>query len=390
MNANTHSMNIKVLPGLFMPSSIAMKTSLSMFCLTLCLAAFARAPWKSDVPDDELKWFDGSQLPLEGRGFSAKTGDLYARLPAELRSAPDLASISNMGHHCTGLNFRFKTDSDLIRIRWSLARNPPYSSLFVPGVACSGLDVYTWFSGYGWRFWVNGIPFARTNTTDVMWVPNRACTVYMPLFNAVDSFSIGIKKDATIVKARPHALGKPVVVYGTSMVNGYNSSRPGMLWTSILGRMIDAEIINQGYSANGKLEESMLKFLGDIDAAAYCFLCCGEQQPIETMRKIYRPFLERLHRRHPETPIVIGEYYWVNGPDAFAFEKPKRNFIADLVAELKESDREFWKNLHIVRMKDMIVADGDGASDYAHLTDLGAKQMATAFANVLRRTLNLD
>jgi hypothetical protein len=80
----------------------------------------------------------------------------------------------------------------------------------------------------------------------------------------------------------------------------------------------------------------------------------------------------------------------VNGPDAFAFEKPKRNFIADLVAELKESDRAFWKNLHIVRMKDMIVPDGDGAFDYAHVNDIGAKQIATAFANVLRRSLDLD
>ena len=108
------------------------------------------------------------------------------------------------------------------------------------------------------------------------------------------------------------------------------------------------------------------------------------------MQSLYRPFLERLHRRRPDVPILIGEYYWVNGPDAFAFEKPKRNFIADLVAELKASDRAFWKNLHIVRMKDMIVPDGDGAFDYAHVNDIGAKQIATAFANVLRRSLDLD
>ena len=367
-----------------------MKTCVcTLFCV-ISLATLARAPWKSGVPDSDLKWIDGSQLPLEGRGFTAATCDQYARLPAEVRAAPDLVHISEMARNSTGLNFRFKTDSDLIRIRWSLARNPPYGGTLVTGLASSGLDIYSWFSEHGWRFWLNGLPFARTNTVDVMWVPGRACTVYLPMFNTVESFSIGIKKNATVAKARPHALGKPVVVYGTSMVNGYNSSRPGMLWTSILGRMLDVEIINQGYSGNGKLEETMLGFLGDIDAAAYCFLCCGEQQTIETMQKIYQPFLERLHRRRPETPIVIGEYYWVNGPDAFAFEKPKRNFIADLVAELKERDREFWKNLHIVRMKDMIVADGDGAFDYAHLTDIGAKQMATAFANVLRRTLDLD
>ena len=134
----------------------------------------------------------------------------------------------------------------------------------------------------------------------------------------------------------------------------------------------------------------MLGFLGGIDAAAYCFLCCGEQQPIETMQRLYRPFLERLHRMRPGVPILIWEYCWVNGPDAFAFEKPKRNFVADLVAELKDGDRDFWKNLHIVRMKDMVVADGDGAFDYAHVNDIGARQIAVAFATVLRRALDID
>ena len=65
-------------------------------------------------------------------------------------------------------------------------------------------------------------------------------------------------------------------------------------------------------------------------------------------------------------------------------------FKTDLVAELKDGDRDFWKNLHIVRMKDMIVADGDGAFDYAHVNDIGARQIAVAFAAVLRRALDLD
>ena len=362
----------------------------SLALCALCLSAFARDPWKSAVQDKELKWIDGSQLPIEGRGFTASDGDLYARLPGELRAAMDLSRIRGMAKSSTGLNFRFKTDSDLIRIRWSLANDPPYGSAVSTGLAHSGIDVYSWFSEHGWRFWVNDFPRARTNTLDVMWVPGRACTIYLPTFNQVESFAIGIKDGSSITKARAHALGKPVLVYGTSMVNGYSSSRPGMLWTSILGRMLDVDVINQGYSGNGKPEESMLGFIGGVDAAAYCFLCCGEQQTIETMREIYRPFLERLHRERPGTPILIGEYYWVNGPDAFAFEKPKRDFIADLVAELKDSDREFWKNLYIVRMKDMIVPDGDGAFDYAHVNDIGAKQIATAFADVLRRVLDID
>ncbi len=366
---------------------MAKGTASILVACAISAMAFARAPWKSDMPDKDFVWFDGSQLPLEGKGFKAAGGDLYARLPAELRARPDLEKIKGMARNSTGINFRFKTDSDLMRIRWSLANDPPYGSGASTGLAHSGIDVYSWFSCHGWRFWQNDFPRGRTNTLDVVWKPGRACTVYLPLFNKVESFSIGIKKGTSISRARAHALDRPVVVYGTSMVNGYSSSRPGTLWTSILGRMLDVEIVNQGYSGNGKLEESMLEFLGGIDAAAYCFLCCGEQHTIETMRALYRPFLERLHKRRPSVPIVLGEYYYVHGRNAFAFDNPKRDFIADLVAELKESDREFWKNLYIVRARDMTTPEG--TFDIVHLNDIGAQKMAEAFADVLRRALDL-
>ena len=52
----------------------------------------------------------------------------------------------------------------------------------------------------------------------------------------------------------------------------------------------------------------------------------------------------------------MGEYYYLQGPYAYSFGNKKRDYIADLVAEFKESDREFWKNLYIVRMEDMTQA----------------------------------
>ena len=41
-------------------------------------------------------------------------------------------------------------------------------------------------------------------------------------------------------------------------------------------------------------------------------------------------------------------------------------------------------------MEDMFVADGDGAVDAAHLNDRGAHQVALAYADILRRALNID
>ena len=108
------------------------------------------------------------------------------------------------------------------------------------------------------------------------------------------------------------------------------------------------------------------------------------------MKAKFRPFLEKLHKRRPDAPILLGGYYYVNGPDAYDFRNPKRDFIQELVVELRHSDPKLWSNIHHVRMEDMFVADGDGAVDAAHLNDRGAYQVALAYANILRRALNID
>lgn len=366
------------------------------FLLALASAVFAagsvyasRNMVKKSIPDSAFRWYDGADLPLKGKGFEGEP--LYGRVPAALvESADDLAPFAVSTKQSSGLNLRFNTNSWLLRIRWTLPKDPPYGWLNVSGSLAAGIDVYAWISGHAWRYWASGLAEKRTNTLDVPWIPGRPCTIYLPALGALESIRIGVNSNATIFAARPYALPKPVVVYGASMVHGFCSSRPGTVWTSTLSRMLDVEVVNHGYSGNGKMEETMLGVLGDIDAAAYCFFNCGQNMSYKAMQERFRPFLEKLHRRRPDAPILLGGYYYVNGPDAYEFRNPKRDFILELVRELRHEDPKFWGNVHHVRMEDMVVPDGDGVVDAAHLNDRGAHQVATAYAAVLRRALNID
>ena len=56
---------------------------------------------------------------------------------------------------------------------------------------------------------------------------------------------------AVIKPARPFALSKPVVFYGTSITQGGCASRPGMSYTAIVGRKLNLDFVNQGFSGNG-------------------------------------------------------------------------------------------------------------------------------------------
>ena len=58
--------------------------------------------------------------------------------------------------------------------------------------------------------------------------------------------------DATVGElAKPFAISKPLVFYGTSITQGGCASRSGMSYQAILGRMLNADFVNLGFSGNG-------------------------------------------------------------------------------------------------------------------------------------------
>lgn len=340
------------------------------------------------VATAELTWIDGTEMPIEGRAFINEKHP-YARLPEEAFSKPDLANIRSAIACPVGICFRFTTDSNVLCVRWSCRSKPPYGTHNATGVLVAGIDIYRQGEDGVWRFWMSGLPRAQTNEVKTTWTPNRPCTIYLPMSSRFESISIGIRRGAKIMPLGPRKSGveKPVVVYGTSMVQGFSSSRPGMLWTSVVSRMLDVPVVNQGYSGNGKLEPSMCDYLAAIDASAYCFFTWGGQMTVETMREKSRPFLEKLHRARPDVPILVGEYYYVVGPYRLSTTNKKRSFVRELVAELKADDPQFWRNLYLVSAEKLFYDDDDGTVDSAHFNDRGAYRCAEAFSEVLREAL---
>ena len=343
---------------------------------------------KEPVETAHLTWIDGSELPIEGRAFLNEKHP-YARLPEEAFSKPDLANIRSMITCPVGICFRFTTDSNLLHVRWSCSSKPPYGLCNATAILTAGIDVYRQGEDGVWRYWMSGFPRAQTNVLKTSWTPNRPCMIYLPISARIESISIGIRRGAKIMSLGPRKSGveKPVVIYGTSMVHGYSSSRPGMVWTSVLSRMLDVPVVNQGYSGNGKLEPSMCEYLAAIDASAYCFFTWGGQMTVETMREKTRPFLEKIHRARPDVPILVGEYYYVVGPSRLNTANKKRSFVRELVAELKADDPQFWRNLYLVSAEKLFYDDDDGTIDSAHFNDRGAYRCAEAFSEMLREAL---
>jgi hypothetical protein len=343
---------------------------------------------KDVVKSDNIVWIDAARLPIEGRAFISSNRP-YARLPDDSFMRPDLRLIRPSIPCPAGMCLRFKTESKALRIRWSLGRKPPYGICNATAILTAGIDMYRWYEGEGWRFWDAGFPRRQTNELATAWTPGVPCMIYLPISVALKTLEIGIDEGAKIevLSARRSGVTKPVVVYGASMVQGFSSSRPGMVWTSIMSRSLDVPAVNQGYQGHGRFEPSMGEYLAAINASAYCFFNCGGQMSVEEMRQKAPPFLRKLHRARPDAPILIGEYYYVVGAKRLQVGDEKRAFVRELVAALKAEDPAFWHNLYIVEREKLFHSDDDGTIDSAHFNDRGAYRCAEAFGDVLKKAL---
>ncbi len=371
-----------------------MRTTMKLLARVFAVLWLATVPLRSAQPAPSAEpasvWRDLAVLPLEGKGWpDAATKHRYDRLPAKAEGVVR-EPVWNLALDSAGMAYRFVTDAPLIRVRWKL-RKPARTALpHMPATGVSGVDLYVRDAGE-WRFLANGRPEAVLNEkTLVRGLPraSREYLLYLPLYNGVESVELGLPADAAFAPApaRPEAR-KPIVFYGTSILQGGCASRPGMAYPAIIGRRLDWPTINLGFSGNGKTEPEVAALLAELDPAAYV-LDSLPNLDVEQVKERVEPLLRALRARHPKVPIVLVDN--VNYTDA-GFLESRRVKVADANRFLRALHDRLRAagdaQLHYVHSAHLLGGDGEDTVDGTHPTDLGFMRMAEGITPVLRRAL---
>ncbi len=335
----------------------------------------------------EMAWKDARELLVEGQGWK-ETAAPYDRLPAKAEALVR-KEVWDLSRHSSGIAVRFVTNATTIHARWLLRRE----AVWMPntaGIAHSGLDLYVRMGGGQWRWLGFGSPgkTAQNEGALVGTMPagEREYLLYLPLFNAIEKLEVGVPVGSRIEPA-PKRDKKPIVIYGTSITHGAGASRAGMTHAAILGRRLDREIINLGFSGNGRMEIEIARLLTELDPAVFVIDCLPNIVAAQ-VRERTEPLVKELRRVRPETPIVLVEDR--NYQDAFLVEsKRKRN--QDSQAALREVyaglKKQGLKQIHYIGAEALLGSDGEGTIDSSHPTDLGYQRQADAFAPVLQGIL---
>lgn len=320
---------------------------------------------------------------LEGRGF-ARDGQSYGRLPDRFKDVvtPD---VWNLSRTSIGFNARFVTDADEVVVRWQVQKNLMPGDAFTYNLS-AGVDVYSRSSQGTWRHLTVGAPNHANGRGElrVKWVPGEECLIYLPARAEVSSFAIGVRKGASFMSPKPHRLAKPIVHYGTSIANGACSSRPGLVFPSLVSRKTDLEIINLGFSGSGKMELPMADLVAEIDASLYIIDC--EWNLDEALVKAnYEPFVRRLKELRPDTPVLLCGACTENKTP-----RPTEVLSAAIFARLKAEDAAKWANWHYLSGVDMLPKDSDCTLDHCHPNDYGFAQMSCVYAETIQRSFAVE
>jgi hypothetical protein len=341
-----------------------------------------------DEGSSALVWHDVRDWGVEGRGWD-DVERYYDRLPARAKGVVRDA-VWNLSRHSAGMCTRFVTDARAIHARWKLWSSRLAMS-HMPATGVSGLDLYTWDKNSSSWCWLGvGRPEAsaevQATLVDGLDGSKRLFMLYLPLYNGVDSLEIGLPSGAHFEGVAPRT-SKPVVFYGTSIVQGGCASRPGMHHVGILGRRLGCPVINLGFSGNGMMEPEVGRFLSELDPAAFVIDCLPNMQA-ELVTERTEPLVRTLRDARPTTPIVLVEdRNYGNAP----FLASRRQQHAAKRKALRQTMERLVNvgvgGIHYVPGDGLLGEDGEGTVDGSHPTDLGFWRMADVLEPVLAQLI---
>ena len=356
-----------------------------------CLLAGAGVAGQATNQAGGLQWHDAREVGVEGKGW-AETKHFYDRWPARAEGKVR-GAVWSLGEDSAGLAVRFVTDATGISVRWTLRRER-LALAHMPASGVSGVDLYVKAKGK-WHWLGSGRP-DKSLTDEKSLAANmkpgrREYLLYLPLYNGVEELKVGVPPEAKFEPAPPRPEGlKPVVFYGTSIVQGGCASRPGMAYPAILGRRLERPQINLGFSGNAWSEPEVAQLLAELDPAVYVL------DPLPNMKEEWvvprlERFVEILRGVHPKTPIVLVEN--IAYPDG-EFVGPRGERCTKANARLRELYQRLVragdKKLLYVPAAKLLGADAEGTVDGTHPTDLGFMRMADAIEPALRRAVKMS
>ncbi len=260
-------------------------------------------------PADPVRWIDGFDpcLGIGGLGWKEEIYRLKRLRRVPESAVPALApALRKLSYYPSSAYLAFSTDAARILVRYRL-RDPEYAAHMPVQGAC-GTELFR-KQGSGW------IPIAaagpKGRAVDVRCElicqqprGDEEYRLYLPLGARIERLAIGVPHGSRVRPGCAESARKPVLVYGSSIVQGGCASTAGADYVSVLGRSLDREFLNMGFSGSALGEAAVARMIREIDAGMF-LLDYAPNCTAKGFRRSLPIFTGILREAHPKTPIVF-------------------------------------------------------------------------------------
>ena len=199
----------------------------------------------------------------------------------------------------------------------------------------------------------------------------REYKLFLPLYDGIKNIEIGVDSISYIKRPKINEK-KPIVFYGTSITQGACASRPGMAHTNIISRQLDRDVINFGFSGNGRMEESIANLISDSNPIFYVIECMPNMYPPDLVSNNTIPLIDTIRAKDSDTPIILVDLF--TSPIT-ALDKNAIRGTSEMNNALKtQYDKMInngYNNIIYLETQSALGNDFEGTVDAVHFTDLG-------------------
>ena len=340
-------------------------------------------------------WYDASEggFYIFGQGWPLLSQKKFQRLPVTAKSKLNDQNLWNASLLNAGLYVRFRTDSKSVSVRFTLSKQAvQFYNMSTFGQ--SGVDLYARSSDGKTFHWIGNhlnYSFGTTATANFRnLVPQNMegsdeCEyiLYMPSFNTVGKLEVGVDEGATFAYIPIPEEVEPIVVYGSSAVQGSSASRPGNSWANMLGRQLDTPVVNLGFANRAKLDEGVFKLMADLKPRVFIIDAMADMKDTPTQVKERVVAGVKILQAMTNRPVLLVES--PGAPDASI-----RPTDAELHIQANQQLRQAYDqlvedgytNLFLLTSEELALT-ADDYLDGINPNDLGMLHYAQAYARKL-------
>ncbi len=351
---------------------------------------------ETKIDKNDIAFYDIKNAPFKIHGaYNPLTEEFYHRLPAKVAKRTS-SKVAGLERESSGVCVRFSTDSEYVAIKVeyvSVGKNS-----HIPLAETAGFDLYC-DSHYESRYvgvYLPPMTVITNNEFEYESVLNikgerkmRGITINFPVHSVVKNVYVGIQEDAKLGEEIPYRQDiEPIVIYGSSIVHGTAATRPGLTYTNMLRRKLNAEVLNFGFSGNAKAEDPIITYLRDLPMSVFILDYDHNAPNALHLRNTHLRAYQRFREVHPKIPFIM-----ISSPNVVtnrSWNKVTYSERRDVILDtFKYALERGDKHVYYIDGETFFMGheENDCTMDNIHPNDMGFSKMADVIATVVKTAL---